>query len=74
MYLNDKISYTVAASFLPNNSNAQFEIKNEGGNFIICGKNSFLVFVKEIKEVDYHSKFGIMINHRFFDPKDQFNY
>lgn len=74
MYLLDKVSFTLAACFLPSSPNALFEIKNEGQNFIISAKSTFLVFVKEIKEVDYQSKFGIMINHRFFDPYDQFHY
>ena len=74
MYLQDKISFSLAASFLPSNSNAEFEIKNEGENFVITAKSSFLVFVKEIKQVDYSPKFGIMINHRFFDPQDQYHY
>lgn len=46
----------------------------QGNNLKIHAKNPFLVFLKEIKQMDYISKFGITLNHRFYDPYDQFIY
>lgn len=41
---------------------------------MISAEASFLVFVKELKEVDYFKKFGVMINQRFFNPDDMHYY
>jgi hypothetical protein len=49
-------------------------LSNEGENFIIEAKNSFMLFVKEVKELDYADKFGVMINQRFFNPLERYTY
>jgi hypothetical protein len=33
-----------------------------------------MVFVKEIKSMEFNSKYGILINQRFSDPNDQYDY
>ena len=41
---------------------------------MIEANNSFLIFVKEVKQLEYHDKFGVMINQRFFDHEQRFMY
>jgi hypothetical protein len=64
----------LAISFLPKNLNADYEISAENGNIIVTANQPLLLFVKEIKLTPYLAKNGIMINHRFFDPTDQYSY
>ena len=74
MYLNTTIEFTLAMCFLPNNVNAQYDLKTEGENLVISAGNSFLIFVKEVSPTSYSKKFGVMINQRFFDPYDIYSY
>ena len=41
---------------------------------MISAKQPFLVFVKELKSVNYEKKFGVFLNQRFFNPNDQYSY
>lgn len=72
MYLNTPVEFLLAASFLPNENSSDYDIENADDSLKITAKSSFLIFVKEVKSVPYQSKFGIMINQRFFDPKNKF--
>lgn len=33
-----------------------------------------MLFVKEVKELDYADKFGVLINQRLFDPLERYTY
>ena len=33
-----------------------------------------MLFVKEVKELNYADKFGVLINQRFFNPDERYTY
>ena len=74
MFLRNKVDFTLASCFLPNNKHAEFDLTNEGQNQVIQAKSPFLVFVKELKSVQYEKKFGVFLNQRFFNPFDKYYY
>ena len=74
MFLRRKIDFTLASCFLPNHKHAEFDLANENENQVIQAKSPFLVFVKELKSVQYEKKFGVFLNQRFFDPSDKYYY
>jgi hypothetical protein len=41
---------------------------------IIEASSSFLIFVREVKQVPFEKKFGVLINQRFFNPDDRYYY
>lgn len=60
----------MAASFLPQDLNADYEITSTDANIILKAHKPFLLLTKEIKNTPFTPKSGIMINHRFCDPTD----
>lgn len=60
--------------FLKSGINADFDLKNQGESIIITAKNSFSIFIKELRPTAYTKKFGVMINQRFFDPYNRYIY
>ena len=53
MFLKKKVEFTLASCFLPNSKIPEFNLKIEGENQVISGKDSFLVFVKELKALPF---------------------
>lgn len=41
---------------------------------IITAQSPFIVFVKEIKSMEFTNKYGVLINQRISDPQDEFEY
>ena len=74
MFLRSKVDFTLASCFIPNNKHAEFDLANEEQNQVIQAKSPFLVFVKELKSVQYEKKFGVFLNQRFFNPFDKYYY
>lgn len=74
LYFTKPIEFTLACCFLSNISHADYELSNEGDNYIIEANNPFMLFVKEVKELNYTDKFGVLINQRFFNPDERYTY
>ena len=74
LYFTRPIEFILASCFLPNELNPEYELSPSGDNFVIEANSSFVIFVKEVKELDFQSKFGVLINQRFFSPDQRFRY
>ena len=74
MYLTTKVDFILASSFIPNSRTTAYEMKTHGESVVIEAKNSFNVFVREIKCLPYERKFGVLINQRFYNPDDRYLY
>lgn len=71
MYLKTPIDFILASSFIPSESSSNYELSNAGDNNEIHPKSPMLLYVKEVKKLDYAKKFGVLINQRFFDPNNR---
>jgi hypothetical protein len=49
-------------------------LKSKENHFVVEAKNSFLLFVRQIREFGYEEGSGVLINQRFVDPGDKFVY
>lgn len=68
MTLSNGIDFVLAASFISSESSDNFDLTNSGEAYKIAARSPMLLYVKEVKELDYTSKFGVQINQRFLDP------
>lgn len=53
---------------------AEFELANKEGSYEVTAKSSFLVFVREVKALPFKETGNIVLNQRFFDPKNKYYY
>lgn len=74
MYLTSAVEFTLAACFIPNLKVLPYNLSTSGEHTVISAEAPFLVFVKEVKELDFEKKFGVMLNQRFFSPDDMYYY
>jgi hypothetical protein len=74
MYLRSPVEFIIAASFISKESSTNFELNNSGDKYEILAKSPMLIYVKEVKKLEYFKKFGVLINQRFFDPNNKVAY
>jgi len=49
-------------------------LANKEGSYLVLAKTSFLVFVREVKALPFKEAGNVVLNQRFFDPKNKFYY
>jgi hypothetical protein len=54
-----------------NDSQSDYELENSEKGYFITAKNSFLVFVREVKSLPFEPFKSVVLNQRFFDPKNK---
>lgn len=72
MYLTAKHELSLAVGFLPVPFAAKYNIKADGEFLVIAAESPFMVFIKEIKRMEFNNKYGVLINQRISDPADEY--
>lgn len=72
MSFTTPIEFMLAACFVSSESSANFDISNDGENYQVCSKVPLLLYVKEVKQLPYLNKFGVLMNQRFIDPTNKY--
>ena len=70
-YLTSKLQFVLGCAFLVNDSQSDYELENSEKGYFITAKNSFLVFVREVKSLPFEPFKSVVLNQRFFDPKNK---
>ncbi len=74
MTLNTGIQFILAGCFISSKSSANFDLEVVGENYKITARSPMLLYVKQVKQLEYASKFGVQINQRFIDPLNMHTY
>jgi hypothetical protein len=74
MYFKTPIEFILASAFISSESSSNLDLSNSSEGYKVTAKAPFLLYVKEVKEMSYNRKFGVLINQRFIDPVNKFSY
>lgn len=69
---SQKRQFILACSVLPASLQSDYELSNTENSYVVTSKSSFLIFAREVKAVPFISSKSIVLNQRFFNPKDQY--
>ena len=62
------------SAFIPLTESNLYNLSNDQDQLKLSIKAPLLLYVKEIKKVPFVSKYGVLMNQRFYDPKNRYMY
>lgn len=74
MDFGSNAQFMVAAAFMPSSESNEFNMSPEGDQIKLQFKAPLLLYVKELKKMPYLSKYGVLMNQRFYDPTNRYSY
>jgi hypothetical protein len=74
MYFKSSVEFILLAAFVPISESNEYDLSNDQDHLKLVVKAPLLLYVKEIKRVPFASKYGVLMNQRFYDPNNRYSY
>ena len=74
MYFKASVEFMLLAAFMPISDSNEYDLSNEEDHFKLELKAPLLLYVKESKKIPFESKYGVLMNQRFYDPSNRYMY